>query len=101
MENSEIIVGLDIGTTKIACIVGRKNEHGKLEVLGYGRSNSIGVSRGVVSNIEKTIASIREAVAEAEKNSNVEIKVVNVGIAGQHIKSIQHSGLLTRYDLDS
>lgn len=101
MENSEIIVGLDIGTTKIACIVGRKNEHGKLEVLGYGRSNSIGVSRGVVSNIEKTIASIREAVSEAEKNSNVEIKVVNVGIAGQHIKSIQHSGLLTRDDLDS
>ncbi len=101
MEHSEIIVGLDIGTTKIACIVGRKNEHGKLEILGYGKSDSIGVSRGVVSNIEKTVDSIKEAVEEAQRNSNVEIKVVNVGIAGQHIKSLQHSGLLTRNDLDT
>lgn len=100
MEKSEIIVGLDIGTTKIACIVGRKNEHGKLEILGYGKSDSIGVNRGVVSNIDKTINSIKEAVAQAEKNSDVEIKVVNVGIAGQHIKSLQHSGLLTRDNLD-
>lgn len=101
MEHSDIIVGLDIGTTKIACIVGRKNEHGKLEILGYGTSDSIGVSRGVVSNIEKTVNSIQEAVAEAERNSSVEIKVVNVGIAGQHIKSLQHSGLLTRDNLDN
>lgn len=101
MEHSEIIVGLDIGTTKIACIVGRKNEHGKLEILGYGTSDSIGVSRGMVSNIEKTVISIKEAVEVAQRNSNVEIKVVNVGIAGQHIKSLQHSGLLTRDDIDS
>lgn len=100
MEHSDIIVGLDIGTTKIACIVGRKNEHGKLEILGYGKSDSIGVSRGVVSNIEKTVTSIKEAVEEAQRNSNVEIKVVNVGIAGQHIKSLQHSGLLTRDNID-
>ncbi|WP_306640353.1 cell division protein FtsA [Sanyastnella coralliicola] len=100
MENSEIIVGLDIGTTKIACLVGRKTEHGKIEILGYGKSDSVGVTRGVVSNIEKTVAAIREAVEEAEKNSDVEIKVVNVGIAGQHIKSLQHRGLRTRDNLD-
>lgn len=98
--NSEIVVGLDIGTTKIACLVGRRTEHGKIEILGYGKSNSAGVSRGVVANIEKTIHAIREAVDEAERNSNVEIKVVNVGIAGQHIKSLQHRGLRTRDNMD-
>ena len=63
---SEIVVGLDIGTTKIVVIVGRKNEHGKMEVLGMGKSESIGVSRGVVSNIDKTVQSIRLAVEDAE-----------------------------------
>ncbi len=93
---SEIIVGLDIGTTKIAAIVGRRNEHGKIEILGMGRSESLGVMRGVVANIEKTVASIREAVEEAEAKSGVEIKEVYVGIAGQHIKSMQHRGMITR-----
>ncbi|PJB15181.1 MAG: cell division protein FtsA [Flavobacteriales bacterium CG_4_9_14_3_um_filter_32_8] len=93
---SEIIVGLDIGTTKIVAIVGRKNENGKLEILGMGRSESIGVSRGVVSNIDKTVQSIKDAVADAETKSGVDIKVVNVGIAGQHIKSLQHRGIKVR-----
>ena len=95
-ETSEIVVGLDIGTTKIACLVGRKNEHGKIEIIGMGKSESLGVSRGVVSNIEKTVQSIRAAIEEAELKSGVEIKVVNVGIAGQHIKSLQHRGMITR-----
>lgn len=96
MESSEIVVGLDIGTTKIACIVGRKNEHGKIEVIGVGKSESLGVTRGVVANIEKTVQSIKAAVEQAELKSGVEIKVVNVGIAGQHIKSLQHRGMITR-----
>ena len=96
METSEIVVGLDIGTTKIACIVGRKNEHGKIEVIGVGKSESLGVTRGVVANIEKTVQSIKAAVEQAELKSGVEIKVVNVGIAGQHIKSLQHRGMITR-----
>ena len=63
-ENSrKVIVGLDIGTTKIACFVGIKNEHGKIEILSMGRSESLGVSKGVVSNIEKTIQSIVQAVS--------------------------------------
>ena len=92
----EIIVGLDIGTTKIACLVGRKNEHGKIEILGMGKTDSLGVNRGVVSNIEKTVGAIQEAVKQAELASGVDIRVVNVGIAGQHIKSLQHRGIHTR-----
>lgn len=96
----EIIVGLDIGTTKIACIVGTRNEFGKIEILGIGKSESIGVTRGVVSNIEKTVSSIRAAVEEASAISGVNIKTVNVGIAGQHIKSLQINGLRTRTSYD-
>ncbi len=97
---SEIIVGLDIGTTKIACIVGTKNEYDKIEILGYGRTESIGVKRGVVANIENTVQSIRKAVKQAEEKSTVSIKYVNVGIAGQHIKSHQHRGSIIRDDED-
>jgi cell division protein FtsA len=97
---SEIIVGLDIGTTKIACIVGSKNEYGKIEILGYGKTESIGVKRGVVANIENTVQSIRKAVKQAEEKSGVAIKYINVGIAGQHIKSHQHRGNIIRDDDD-
>ena len=94
--NSDIVVGLDIGTTKIACLVGRRTENGKIELLGIGKSESVGVSRGVVANIERTVASIKAAVAEASDKSGVDIKLVNVGIAGQHIKSLQYNGMRTR-----
>ena len=97
---SEIIVGLDIGTTKIACIVGTKNEFGKIDIMGYGKTESIGVKRGVVANIENTVQSIRKAVQMAEEKSGVAIKYVNVGIAGQHIKSHQHRGSIIRDDED-
>ncbi|MCF8352400.1 MAG: hypothetical protein K9H15_14635, partial [Bacteroidales bacterium] len=100
MKNSEIIVGLDIGTTKIATIVGRKNQHSKLEILGHGKTESFGVKRGVVSNIENTVDSIRRAVDAASEMSGVDIKYVNVGIAGQHIKSLQHRGNIIRGDND-
>ena len=95
---SEIVVGLDIGTTKIACFVGRKNEHGKIEILSMGKTESLGVSRGVVSNIEKTVQSIKTAVAEAQDRVEGELTIglVNVGIAGQHISSLQHRGIYTR-----
>ncbi|MGZ3899033.1 MAG: cell division protein FtsA [Bacteroidia bacterium] len=97
---SELVVGLDIGTTKIAAIVGRKNEFGKVEILGIGKSESLGVSRGVVVNIEQTVASIRAAVAIAADKANVDIGEVIVGIAGQHIKSMQHRGMITRQSLE-
>src|SRR3954470_10451671 len=100
MEPSEIVVGLDIGTTKIVAIVGRRNEFGKIEILGMGKSESFGVARGVVQNIDQTVQSIRTAVAEAEAKSGVDIKVVNVGIAGQHIRSMQHRGIKTRVSVE-
>jgi cell division protein FtsA len=98
MDTHEYAVGLDIGTTKIVAMIGRKNEYGKLEILGVGRSKSLGVHRGVVNNITQTITSIQQAVAQAETVSGIQIKEVTVGIAGQHIRSLQHSDYVTRAD---
>lgn len=100
MKSSEIIVGLDIGTTKIAAIVGRKNEHGKIDILGHGKTESIGVKRGVVSNIENTVNSINVAIQQASQKAGVNIRYVNVGIAGQHIKSLQHRGGIIRENFE-
>jgi cell division protein FtsA len=97
---SELVVGLDIGTTKIAAIVGRRNEFGKVEILGIGKAESLGVNRGVVVNIEQTVASIKTAVALAADKAGVDIGEVIVGIAGQHIKSMQHRGMFTRQSLE-
>ena len=96
MENKKFAVGLDIGTTKIVAMVGQKNKFNKVEIIGIGKSKSLGVHRGVVNNITQTIQSIQEAVSEAELKSSAEIKNVVVGIAGQHIRSIQHSDYITR-----
>ncbi|MDB5273087.1 MAG: ftsA [Chitinophagaceae bacterium] len=97
-KNNELVVGLDIGTTKICAIVGRKNEFGKLEILGMGTAVSEGVIRGMVTNINSTMQSIVKAVKEAEDQSGVNIEVVNVGIAGQHIRSSVHHGSRTRHN---
>lgn len=96
MTQSEIVCGLDIGSTKIACIVGRKNEYGKIEILGIGRTDSLGVNRGVVENIQQTIDSIQRAVALASQNSGVNIHTVHVGVAGQHIKCSHQRGSVMR-----
>ncbi|MBT3443711.1 MAG: cell division protein FtsA, partial [Flavobacteriaceae bacterium] len=96
MNYSNISVGLDIGTTKIVAMVGDKNEFGKVEILGVGKSKSLGVHRGVVNNITQTIQSIQQAVEEAKVVSGQEISEVVVGIAGQHIRSLQHSDYITR-----
>jgi cell division protein FtsA len=96
MNKESIAVGLDIGTTKIVAMIGKKNEYGKLEILGVGKSKSLGVHRGVVNNITQTIQSIQAAISEAENNSGYRINDVVVGIAGQHIRSIQHSDYISR-----
>ncbi|MEJ7589216.1 MAG: cell division protein FtsA [Ferruginibacter sp.] len=84
---SPVIVGLDIGTTKIAAIAGRKNEYGKLEILGFGRANSNGVQHGMVLNIDQTIKAIEMALKNCyDSNPNLAIEEVYVGIAGHHIK---------------
>jgi cell division protein FtsA len=105
---SKVVVGLDIGTTKIACFVGKRNEFGKIEILAIGQKESLGVNRGVVENIEKTIQSIHGAIEEAKaqvvgdrEGVEFNLKSVLVGVAGQHIKSMQHRGMLTRTDVDN
>ena len=100
MSKPVYIVGLDIGTTKIACIVGEKMPNGKIEIRGYGKTESTGVKRGMVFNIEETVDAIKRAVAQASEQSKVDIKSVNVGIAGHHIKSLQHRGVLIRENAD-
>lgn len=92
-QENPVIVGLDIGTTKIAAIAGRKNEFGKLEILGFGKADSSGVNHGMVLNIEECIRSINIALDSClASNPNLTIKEVYVGIAGQHIKSLQTRG---------
>ncbi len=95
---SEIVVALDIGTTKVCAIAGRKNQYGLVEILGMGKVKSEGVSRGVVSNISKTVKAIQDAVDMAEKQAQTKFTDVYVGIAGQHIKSIHHRGIIMRED---
>ena len=98
--NKNYSVGLDIGTTKIVAMVGENNQFNKVKLLGVGKSQSLGVHRGVVNNITQTIQSIKIAVEEAESKSGVDIKEVAVGIAGQHIRSLQHSDYITRENPD-
>ena len=100
MEKKELYIGLDIGTTKIVAMIGEINEYDKLKIIGVGKSKSLGVHRGVVNNISQTIQSIQSAINEAENNSNEKIDKVIVGIAGQHIRSLQHSDYITRENSD-
>jgi cell division protein FtsA len=100
MENkqnrNDVVLALDIGTTKVCAMAGRKNEYGKIEVLGYSKVESEGVLRGVVSNIEKTVNAIAEATVAVRRMTGIDFRAVHVGIAGQHIKSMQHRGMLMR-----
>ena len=98
--NKNYSVGLDIGTTKIVAMVGEKNQFNKVKILGVGKSQSLGVHRGVVNNITQTIQSIKIAVDEAQSKSGINVKEVAVGIAGQHIRSLQHSDYITRENPD-
>ena len=96
MDHEKIVFGLDIGTTKIVCIAGKLNEFGKLEVVGVGRSKSLGVKRGIVNNIMQTVESINHAVEIVKEKYSLNIDSVCTGIAGQHIRSLQHSDYISR-----
>tara|TARA_B100000902_G_C27304087_1_gene914417 strand:+ start:1550 stop:2821 length:1272 start_codon:yes stop_codon:yes gene_type:complete len=96
MDKEKIVFGLDIGTTKIVCLAGKLNEHGKLEVLGFGKAKSLGVRRGIVNNIMQTVESINYAVQKLEDKFGLKVDSVSTGIAGQHIRSVQHSDYITR-----
>jgi len=102
-----LIVGLDIGTSKVAAIVGELNEDGEIEVIGIGSTPSRGLKKGVVINLEATVTSIQRAVEEAELMAGCEISSVYAGIAGSHVKSLNSHGIVairekevTQYDID-
>lgn len=106
MENTHkthdnLAIALDIGTTKVVAIAGHRNDYGRVEIVGLGTVASEGVSRGVVSNIDKTVKAISGAIAIAEQNAGKKFSSVHVGVAGQHIKSLHHHGLLVRHDANS
>jgi len=96
-----LAVALDIGTTKVVALAGYVNEYEKIEIIGIGTVKSEGVTRGVVSNIDRTVRAIKESIEMAEKAAQCKFEKVHVGIAGQHIKSIHHHGLLVRHDHNS
>src|SRR5256885_14890777 len=91
-KKGEIVVGLDIGTTKICCIVGEVTPDG-IDVIGIGTHPSRGLRKGVVINIEATVSSIHKAVEEAELMAGAEISAVYAGIAGGHIPGVHSQGV--------
>lgn len=95
-QHSNLVVSVDVGSTKINAVVARKNILGRIEILGYGKANNEGVIRGVVSNIDKTAKAISDAIDMAEKTSKQEIIAAHTGITGQHIKSIAHQSVSYR-----
>lgn len=95
-KKDHIVAAVDIGTTKIVSIVGRKNENGKIEILGLSKAPSKGVKRGVVLNIEETVNAIRSTVEDVKKYSGIDFNEVFVGIAGQHVRSMRNRGYINR-----
>jgi cell division protein FtsA len=95
-KKEQYVAAIDIGTTKIVAIVGKKNENGKIEILGLSKALSKGVKRGVVLNIEETVNAIQTTVEDVQKRSGILFSEVFVGIAGQHIKSMKNRGYLIR-----
>src|SRR5438874_2698850 len=93
-DTGNIIVSLDVGTTKICTIVAQVREDNRLNILGVGMSPSTGLSRGMVVNPGKTVDSIKASLLQAEQRSGIDIKSVIVGIAGPHIRCIQSEGIV-------
>jgi cell division protein FtsA len=99
-KKEQYVAAIDIGTTKIVAIVGKKNENGKIEILGLSKALSKGVKRGVVLNIEETVTAIQTTVEDVQKRSGILFTEVFVGIAGQHIKSMKNRGYIMREAYD-
>jgi len=99
-KHEQYVAAIDIGTTKIVAIVGKKNGNGKIEILGLSKAPSRGVKRGVVLNIEETVTAIQTTVDDVQKRSGIQFSEVFVGIAGQHIKSMKNRGYIMREAYD-
>ncbi|PSQ68496.1 MAG: cell division protein FtsA, partial [Bacteroidetes bacterium QH_1_61_8] len=94
-KDEEIVVGVDIGTTKVCAVVAAEDDLGRVNILGVGMAPSDGLNRGVVVNIDRTVNAVREAIQEAERAAGVEVQNVIVGIAGDHVQSFQTRGVVT------
>ncbi len=92
----EMVFALDIGTTKVVALAGKKNDYGRVEIIASSTVESTGVTRGMVFNIDKTVAAIKKATKQIERKCGKQVTEVVVGIAGQHIRSLQHRGVLIR-----
>jgi cell division protein FtsA len=99
-KTGKIVAAIDIGTTKVVSIIGRKNEKNKIEVLAFSKAESRGVKRGTVINIEETVRAIQGTVDEIRSQSGIPVSEVFVGIAGQHVKSIRNRGYINRDSYD-
>src|SRR6056297_3659556 len=99
-HKTDLVAAIDIGTTKIVAIVGKKKENGKIDILGISKTLSKGVKRGVVQNIEEAVNSIQKTVEDVQFTIGKEISEVFVGIAGQHIRSIKNRGYINRDSYD-
>jgi cell division protein FtsA len=99
-SKEQYVAAIDIGTTKIVAIVGKKNENGKIEILGISKAPSRGVKRGVVQNIEETVSAIQTTVNDVQERSGIKFSEVFVGIAGQHIKSMKNRGYIMRDEFE-
>ena len=96
----EYVAAIDIGTTKIVAVLGKRNPNGKIEILGMTKTVSKGVKRGVVQNIDETVAAIQTVVNDVQQKTGAKISDVFVGIAGQHIKSVKNRGYINRDSYD-
>ena len=98
---NELLVGLDIGTTKVCAIIAAIEEGNRMNILGIGKSTNEGMNRGTVTHIDKTVRSIQCAIQDAESQSGIKVRAVNVGIAGDHIQSFQSRGVIAISNQDN
>jgi cell division protein FtsA len=91
-QQNEYVAAIDLGTTKVVTIIGKKNPNGKLQIVSHSKTQSTGIKRGMVLNIEETVASIQRTVEDVQMKSGIIFNDVYVGIAGQHIRSVKNRG---------
>ncbi|PKP36573.1 MAG: cell division protein FtsA, partial [Bacteroidetes bacterium HGW-Bacteroidetes-15] len=99
-QQNEYVAAIDLGTTKVVSIIGKKNANEKLQIISFSKAPSTGIKRGVVLNIEETIASIQRTIEEVQLNSGIIFGEVFVGIAGQHIRSVRNRGYINLNEVD-
>jgi len=94
-DNNTYVAAIDLGTTKVVTLIGKRTTNGRLQIVGFSSTDSTGIKKGMIQNIEETVKAVEKTVREAESQAGVKIKSAFVGIAGQHIYSIKNYGYIT------